>query len=210
MTEIGPVEPASTDVGTADGAVPETEGRIETDEVVCKLVEEDRGEAASLDGGFEGLDVPLVVLTEVVPEESLKGLLDVLLKASLEMEVEEVTELAGESMVLDEGLSVVLDEVIDVVVVSGDDTKPEATELDPSLASGDVVDSVVVVESPLEELIRLLNKDSNEDCKSLLLRDDFDEPNDVVESSEDDEEGDDEADKDEDSILGSGDGITGC
>ena len=75
-----------------------------------------------------------------------------------------------------------------------------------------VVVPVVVVEPPFEEPIRLLNKASNEDFTSLLLRDDVDEPDDVVESSEDNGDGDDEEDEDEDedSILDSVDGITGC
>ena len=132
----------------------------------------------------------------------------------VEEDVEEGVELAAALSVLDEVLSVVLDELLDEVIdVFGDDTKAESTELAPSVASGDVVDSVVVIESPFEELIRLLNKASNEDCTSLLVRDDIDEPDDVVESSEDNEDRDDDededGDEDEDSILDSMGDITG-
>lgn len=113
----------------------------------------------------------LVVSLEAESGELLEGLLDVLLEAILGLGVEDVSELAAAPLVLVKVVSVVLDEPLDdvtvvvvvVIVVFGDDMTPESTELSPSLASSVVVDGVVDVVSTLEELIRLLNKPSNED-----------------------------------------------
>ena len=130
---------------------------------------------------------------------------------SLELEVDELAELAAASSVLDEIPDIVLDElldeVLDEVVVFGAGTKTGSIELAPSLEIGEVIES----RSTLEDDIRLLNKASKEDPRSLLVRDDVDESNDVVESSKDDEGEDDEEDE-EGSTVNSADvdGITGC